>query len=428
MMMSRMIFFVLIFLVVDGVKANISPIVKCTVRTGSVCAARWGYDNDGDLAFISPGNSNGFSQTTLFVPENGRVVKFEPGRHETIFQTIWNCALGPLQWTIDDGSGPRTATALHANTCSCGTGCLAGLDIEIDIEEHSIKYELEGGNCDVSHLVFNSMIGCDPFSIENGIGERSKGPCNPDYNYPYKIDIINNDDDDDDETKLKLNFTSPMTFVLDEITIKGGQSCSTCETYVPVCPPQSSTSSITTTTTTYTTSIGDSIEPSNVITSLIEVTTRITSSTSAYEGNDPTLTIEEPSISSSSTKSESQEDSSSSSESFAPITSTQYAPGPHNPNKPSFPRPPPLPKPFSIDGLNVNNGLDAIQNVVDDPKAEEGGGDPYNMDYTNAVGSAISTLGWTLIGILGGLMIIVIFCGTILILQFVLHQRQNKYE
>jgi hypothetical protein len=259
---------------------TVSPIVKCTVQLGEdLCAARWGYYNPGPPVFVPHGAKNGFSQRAVFDPIDNPPVKFETGRHELLFQTVWSCRVGPLKWTVDAGRA-RSATALNRRSCGCGQGCLEGLIISPAMGERFVNYEMIGQGCNVSHFVLD-LDGCQP----NLPGSADAGPCAPAYDHPFKIESAGGN----------LTFDVSVAFRLGEMTVKGGQECDACETFVPVCPPlvtaTSMASSSSTTITTITSSTSTSTSTSIAATTSTESPRSTTTSTSTRPFVVPTINL-----------------------------------------------------------------------------------------------------------------------------------------
>ena len=210
--------FLFLFITVSAAVTSLTPIVECTIRNNLECYARFGYVNHGGLIFIPVGINNHFSLSATFSPS--QIVRFEPGRHERIFQASWDCARGPIVWTLNDGNQIRTVTAVHVGTCLCGKDCLAGTSIQVN--PGAMSYHLTGGKCEVSHVVFD-LPNC---IIENG--ESSTGPCTMNYSNPIKFSRSN----------FQIEIEGPHTTKLSQVTVKGGNECASCETLVPICTPK----------------------------------------------------------------------------------------------------------------------------------------------------------------------------------------------
>ena len=226
----------LLLLLGIGVHA-ISPRVKCTVKRGQLCGARWGYVNEDRLLFIPHGPGNRFefgSEEAKGFGEN-RPILFLPGSEEAVFQVEWDCRLGPITWVLDDFGHQRRSTALNINTCDCGTGCLQGTTLNpIITDPDTISYSPQGSHsCEIQHYILD-LDGCEP--IER-IGNRGLGPCStPEFIQPYKISGKN----------ISMTFGPDIKFALDTIYIHSQSVCSACETYVPKCAPRSTESTIST--------------------------------------------------------------------------------------------------------------------------------------------------------------------------------------
>ena len=261
--MFLVLFNIIVFVCIQSSSALVSPIVECTAEMNGDCYARFGYVNTGpSLVFIPPGTNNQFS---FFALLTDLPVRFEPGRHERVFQASWQCSFGPVMWILNDGNGEKHATAVHVPTCVCGSRCLAGTRFTSVFDAHNkISYYSSGGECKVNHVVAD-IPNCDLVRRDS-----ARGPCRSNYSSPRKyegsqFDIAWNND--------------PNTFALQQVTVKGADECALCEFIVPVCflttSSSSTSSSISSVTTSSTTS------SSSTSSSISYVTTSSTTSTSS---------------------------------------------------------------------------------------------------------------------------------------------------